>query len=87
MGNTIPFSLISQSVTMRFQSDTEIESSIIWETLPYTRRHSQRSAARVYQIGEWTMEKLMELVFLIVGSEWSIALEITSKNFDLLKMC
>ncbi|PSN42037.1 hypothetical protein C0J52_12276 [Blattella germanica] len=50
--------------------DTEIESSIAWETLPYTRRHSQRSAARDYQIGQWAMEQLMVLVvFLIVSSE------------------
>ncbi|PSN53107.1 hypothetical protein C0J52_10567 [Blattella germanica] len=56
--------------------------------LPYMRRHSQRNAARDYQIEQWTMQQLMVLaIFLIVDSEWCITLEITSKDVDVFKMC
>ncbi|PSN40999.1 hypothetical protein C0J52_16057 [Blattella germanica] len=50
---------------MRLRLDTEVESPIVWEKLPYTRRHSQRSAARNCQIGQWTMKQLMISVFRI----------------------
>ncbi|PSN58173.1 hypothetical protein C0J52_01036 [Blattella germanica] len=73
---------------MQFRFNTEIESSIAWETLPYTKTHSQCSAVQDYKIGQWIMKQQMVLVvFLIVGSEQSIALEIISKDDDVFKMC